>query len=194
MNQQTRGNVRNDEKESDLERNLDKAKNMVREKTAPIKEKAGEVAEEAKSVMEQAGHQAKSTVAVQKEQAASQLHGVAQALRQTSDRLRDQDQRAFASYSNQAADQIDRMSSYLQERDVNELMRDAKDFARRQPELFLGGAFTLGLLAARFLKSSAPDIPEPSPYSESWSTAVPASPIYERTGGEMGERPYSSTG
>jgi hypothetical protein len=31
---------------------------------------------------------------------------------------------------------------------------EAEDFARRQPALFLGGAFALGLLGARFLKSS----------------------------------------
>jgi hypothetical protein len=32
---------------------------------------------------------------------------------------------------------------------------DVKRFAQRQPALFLGGAFTAGLMAARFLKSSA---------------------------------------
>ena len=32
-------------------------------------------------------------------------------------------------------------------------MSDAEDWARRNPALFLGGAFALGLLASRFLKS-----------------------------------------
>jgi predicted AlkP superfamily pyrophosphatase or phosphodiesterase len=61
----------------------------------------------------------------------------------------------FARYSNQVADRVERASTYLEEHDLDELMVEAEDFARRQPELFIGGAFTLGLLAARFLKSSA---------------------------------------
>jgi hypothetical protein len=35
------------------------------------------------------------------------------------------------------------------------MVRNVEDFARRQPALFIGGAFMLGLLGARFLKSSA---------------------------------------
>ena len=36
-------------------------------------------------------------------------------------------------------------------------MHDAQRLARRQPALFVGGAFALGLLGARFLKSSSPE-------------------------------------
>jgi hypothetical protein len=35
------------------------------------------------------------------------------------------------------------------------MIQEVERFARRQPALFLGGAFTLGLIAARFLKSSS---------------------------------------
>ncbi|MCA9972180.1 MAG: hypothetical protein KC425_18285 [Anaerolineales bacterium] len=116
-----------------------------------------QVKETTKSVVEQASGQAKSTLESQKDEAASQLHGVAKALRQTSDRLREQDQGMIAGAGSQAADQLDKLSGYLQEQDVGDLLHDAEDFARRQPELFIGGAFTVGLLAARFLKSSAPE-------------------------------------
>jgi hypothetical protein len=37
---------------------------------------------------------------------------------------------------------------------VDDLLREAEEFARRDPALFLGVAFTLGVLGARFLKSS----------------------------------------
>jgi hypothetical protein len=47
-------------------------------------------------------------------------------------------------------------SDQLRQKDVRELMSDVERFAQRQPTLFLGGAFALGLLGARFLKSSAP--------------------------------------
>ena len=45
-------------------------------------------------------------------------------------------------------------SERLKNKDVTELLNDAQRLARRQPALFVGGAFALGLLGARFLKSS----------------------------------------
>jgi hypothetical protein len=36
-------------------------------------------------------------------------------------------------------------------------VHDAETFARRHPDLFLGGTFVAGLLLARFLKSSTPE-------------------------------------
>jgi hypothetical protein len=54
-----------------------------------------------------------------------------------------------------AAGGVSEISSYLRDRNVDDMLADAEDFARRQPELFLGGAFALGMLAARFFKSSS---------------------------------------
>jgi hypothetical protein len=59
-----------------------------------------------------------------------------------------------AQVAEQAAERVERVSGYLREKDIDQLVREAEDFARRQPALFLGGAFALGVLGARFLKSS----------------------------------------
>jgi hypothetical protein len=61
-----------------------------------------------------------------------------------------------ARYVDQVADSIDGFSTYLRHTDVGTIVDDAQDFARRQPALFLGGAFLVGTIAARFLKSSRP--------------------------------------
>lgn len=119
--------------------------------TAKAQEQVGEMASKAK---EQVGKQAKTTLSATKEQAASELSTVAQALRQTTSQLGGQDQNTIANYGNQLASQVDRLSSYLEDRNVDQMVTDAENMARRQPELFLGGAFTLGLVLARFLKSS----------------------------------------
>jgi hypothetical protein len=37
------------------------------------------------------------------------------------------------------------------------MARDVENLARRQPALVFAGAFALGVVAARFLKSSAPE-------------------------------------
>jgi hypothetical protein len=59
-------------------------------------------------------------------------------------------------YIEQAADQVERLSSYLQGNDLGRLVGDVERFARRQPAVFLGGMFLAGLIGARFLKSSQP--------------------------------------
>jgi hypothetical protein len=69
--------------------------------------------------------------------------------------LQEQEQDSVARYVNQAAEQTERLSEYLSERDANELVREVEDFARNRPAVFLGGAFAIGIAAARFLKSSA---------------------------------------
>jgi hypothetical protein len=94
---------------------------------------------------------------MQKDRAAEGLGSVAQALRQTGQQLQGQNQEAFTSYIDRAASQVDRFSTYLQQKDMGQLVYDVERFARRQPALFLGGAFVLGLLGARFLKSSSPE-------------------------------------
>jgi hypothetical protein len=125
-----------------------------------LKQKTGEVAaqaqRQAKEVAVQVEAEAKGALSERQELAAAELHGIASALRQTSSHFRDQEQTKFADYSSRAADRVDQLSNFLETRHPDELIVEAKEFARRQPELFLGGAFLLGLLGARFLKSSSP--------------------------------------
>ena len=111
--------------------------------------------QQASQLADQAKQQVSSQLSSQKTRAAEGLGSVAQALRQTSQQLRDQDQGPMPQYVERAADQIERISGYLQDKDVSQLVDDVERYARRQPALFLGGAFVLGLIGARFLKSSS---------------------------------------
>lgn len=123
-----------------------------------VKEKAGETVEQvqqkAKELAGQAQTQAKSMATTRKDQAVEGLSQVAEAIRATGNELRYQDHSAVAQYSEQVAEQVDRVAQYLGNRDINQLLAEAEDFARRQPQLFLGGAFMVGLLVGRFIKSS----------------------------------------
>lgn len=123
-----------------------------------MQEKAGQVGEQIK---EQTSHltaqvltKAKSTLEEQKEKGTGELSGLSHAVRQTSQHLRNQQREGIAHYAERAADQIDRVVQYVDSRDVTELLNETERFARRHPEVFLGGAFMLGLVAGRFLKSS----------------------------------------
>jgi hypothetical protein len=88
-----------------------------------------------------------------KARAADTLGGVAQALLQSGQQLRQQ-QPQIGDYAERAGREMQRFSDYLQRTDVHALMDRAEDVARRQPALFLGGMFALGVIGARFLRSS----------------------------------------
>lgn len=129
-------------------------KDGVQQAKDAAKQAVDQVQQKAQEVAGQAQDQAKSAMAARKEQAVDQLGSVAQAFRTTSNELRGQDKTMIAQYAEKAADQVERISGYLQARDVDQLVNEAEGFARRQPELFLGGAFLLGVLVGRFVKSS----------------------------------------
>ncbi|MEO6239228.1 MAG: hypothetical protein ABIQ52_19715 [Vicinamibacterales bacterium] len=95
-----------------------------------------------------------SQLNTQKDRATSGIGSVANVVRQTTQPLRDAQQETMAHYVEQAAGQLDRFSTALKEKDVSELLDDAQRFARRNPAIFIGSAFALGLVAARFFKSS----------------------------------------
>lgn len=110
---------------------------------------------QAQNVMDTAQEQARSTLTTQKGRAADSLHSVARAIRHTGDQLRNENQDAIAGVADRVADQIESFSDTLQNRNVDEMVDDTERYARQHPEVFIGGAFVLGILAARFLKSSA---------------------------------------
>ena len=98
-----------------------------------------------------------SQLNTQKNRATDGIGSVAQAVRQGTQQLKDQQHDVIARYVEDAASRIDRFAHTLRDRDVNDLLSDAQRFARRNPALFIGSAFAIGLFSARFLKSSRPD-------------------------------------
>lgn len=90
-----------------------------------------------------------------KEWASGELSGISKALRQTSSQLKEQDQDSVGQYAEQAAGQTDRLSEYLHDKEADQLIGEVESFARSRPSVFLGGAFVVGIAAARFLKSSS---------------------------------------
>jgi hypothetical protein len=126
--------------------------------SSQVSQQAGQVADQVKQSASQVTDQAKQTatsqLAQRKDQTAQGLNMVSSSVRQMGDNLRKNDQTSsYAQYVDKAADQIDRFSSYLQNREPRQIMSEAEDWARRNPALVLGGALALGLLGSRFLKS-----------------------------------------
>jgi hypothetical protein len=120
--------------------------------TSQLKERAkdfaGQAKEQTRRVAVQTRDQVQGLVTQQKDRVASRLGSLAGTLREAGDEA------GIGRYAGRAADQVDRLSVYLQDRDLREVVRDAESFARRRPAVFLGGTFLAGLLLARFLKAS----------------------------------------
>ena len=122
-------------------------------------EKAGQAVDDMKDqagqVVDQAKQQATSQLDSRKNQAVDSLDTVAHALRQTGQHLRESNQAPIAQYADKAAERIEQFSTQMRGKDVQTMVRDVERYARHQPAVFLGGAFALGVLGARFLKSTA---------------------------------------
>jgi glucan phosphorylase len=114
-----------------------------------------QVQQQAGTVAQQVQGQARSQLAAQKDNVASSLGGLAQAARQIGDQMRQSGQAPLAQYADNTANQIQQSANYLHNRTIDQLIGDIEDFARRQPAVFIAGGLVLGMLAARFIKSSS---------------------------------------
>lgn len=128
------------------------------------KEAARGLLDQAKSTAGQAygvaTEKATSVIDEKKTDLASGLTSVADTIRQVSSTLKETDEQTgitdtAAKYSSSLADQVEQISQYFERNDVRAMLGDVERFARKNPAVFIGGAFAVGLLAARFLKSSS---------------------------------------
>jgi sirohydrochlorin ferrochelatase len=116
-----------------------------------------QVVGQARNTLEQARNRASSSLGESKGQFASQVGTIANALRRTTEHLRSEDQQGIAGITDTLARQVDQVANYLRDKDAMAMRTDLENLARRQPALVLGGALILGLMGARFLKSSQRD-------------------------------------
>lgn len=137
-----------EENRSTVERTKDEARNLVDE----AKRETANLASQAR---DQVRDHVQGLVSERKDQMANRLGSLAGVLRDAGRRLDDEDGGGFGRYAERAAEQVDRLSTYLRDRDLDSFLRDTETLARRRPELFLGGTFLAGVLLARFLKASS---------------------------------------
>ena len=119
-----------------------------------IREVKDQVVDQARNTLQQAGERASSSLGESKNQIADQFGAVADALRRTTEHLRSEDQQRIAGLTETVARQVDQLANYLRNKDARAMKQDLENLARRQPAIMLGGALVLGLIGARFLKSS----------------------------------------
>jgi hypothetical protein len=99
---------------------------------------------------------AQSAIDSQKERGAQTLSQTADALRKTSQDLQQNNVPMAGQVVDAAAGKLEDVAGYMRGHSITELIDDAERYARGNGTIVMGGAFVLGLLAARFLKSSPP--------------------------------------
>jgi hypothetical protein len=112
-------------------------------------------------VYETVADKAASTIDEQKAGLTGKLSDVAETVRRLSGTLHDAEaddpvSEYAAKYTDTAAQKIDSVARYFDNADLKAIARDLESYARRNPAVFLGSAFAIGIMAARFLKSSPP--------------------------------------
>jgi hypothetical protein len=166
----------------------------AREQVRQAKEK---VVDQARHTLQDARERAGSTLDQTRRRAAEQIGGLGSAFHHTSETLRQDDQVRFAELADTVARQVDRVADYLREADARAMARDLETFARRRPEVVFAGAFALGLVAARFLKSSTPrygsDLDDAEGYERVYPGGEPAGlggyRSFDREEGGFDDRP-----
>jgi len=113
-----------------------------------------QVVDQAKNTFQQARDRAGSSLGESKGQFADQFGTIAEALRRTTEHLRSEDQQRIAGLTDTVARQVEQVADYLRNKDARAMRQDVENLARRQPALMIGGALLLGLIGARFFKSS----------------------------------------
>lgn len=112
----------------------------------------------ASGLAEEATRSAERQLTGGKDRAAQVIGQLAEALRHTGATMSSgTDMPMLNDYLGRAASKVDGLSDYLQEKSLTDVVGDVERFARRDPVLFLGSAFLIGLLGGRFLRSAQPD-------------------------------------
>ena len=140
----------------------------------------------ARGLMDSAREGAHRQLTTQKDRAVSGLSSLVGALRDSGKQLKEQDS-GIASFTDGAANQLERLVEGLRTQDVRSIASDLGRFARRRPGVFVGAAFLAGLAAARFLKSSADDAGTGTQEFRSYSARTPAVSSQQPRGGTYGQ-------
>ena len=123
----------------------------MKESVHQIKQKAEETTEQVKHEVQE---RSRSLFASQTDRIAERLETIAQTVMEMSPKLREKNQDTTADYADAAAEKLDRLSRYVRDKNLDNLMDDARHMIQRQPGYVMAGAFALGFMMSRFIKSS----------------------------------------
>jgi len=123
-------------------------KEKAQDATGPAQEKAREAAGKAQDTVRRELDERTS-------QAGARASGTAEDIRSIGEELRKQGKDGPGKLADKAAEQTEKVGSYLSGNGPDQMLHDLEDFGRRRPWALLAGGLLAGAAAARFLKASS---------------------------------------
>src|SRR5215218_6554802 len=134
---------------------MEMADGSVGEAQDKAQEVAGEAQEKAREAAGKAQEGVRQQIDQRSTEAGERVAGTAQDLRSVGEELRKQGKDAPAKLADRAAEQTERVGSYLKDNGPDRMLHDVEDFGRERPWALLAGGLAVGMVAARFLKASS---------------------------------------
>ena len=128
---------------------------LASQATAKVEDAASTAQEKASELREQGSARLRDQLDQRSTQAGSQVRSLAKALRRSGNELGKEGNSSASQLTTRAADRIERVGSYLEQKSGEELMRDIETVARRRPWMLAGIGMVAGVAAARFTKASS---------------------------------------
>ena len=114
------------------------------------REQAGEYAEQAKVTARNAATTAKNTTG-------EALHGLSKLIAETAEAVDSKLGPQYGDYARKAAETVAGAAKSLDEKDVNQLTEEARDFVRKSPAVAIGAAAVVGFVLMRMMRGSSSD-------------------------------------
>jgi hypothetical protein len=142
---------------SDIETNIETG---AQSRSAQAKELIGQAGQtlkaEAQSFATAAQDRARAEAQRGTQAATKTLGDFAIAVRRAGDELEQNDQSPASRLVRQAADGLESLSRNLADKEPGDLLNAVRDFGRKNPAAFIGGAVLVGLALGRFARASEP--------------------------------------
>ena len=128
---------------------------LASQASAKVEDAASLAQEKASALREQGSARLRDQLDERSTKVGSQVRSLAKALRRSGNELGNEGNSNAAQLTTRAADRIERVGSYLEQKSGDELMRDVERLARRRPWMLAGLGMLAGVAAARFVKASS---------------------------------------
>lgn len=124
------------------------ARNAASASTAQWREQAGEFAEQAKTTAREAATTAKNTTG-------DALHGLSKLISETAETVDSKLGPQYGDYARKAAETVAGAAQSLDEKDIDQLTEEARNFVRKSPAVAIGAAAVVGFVLMRMMRGSS---------------------------------------
>jgi ElaB/YqjD/DUF883 family membrane-anchored ribosome-binding protein len=131
-------------------------------KAAPAKGKTEDVKAKVKADMNnfkaKATDSAKAAAEKGKDRATEAVGSIGKLIRDSAATIDDNVGKQYGDYARSAADMVDGFAGKMDEKDVDAIAEDARQFVRKSPAVAIGAAAAIGFVLARLIRSGGKDV------------------------------------